>query len=73
MLAVSQAIAHEHEQLDWTTDRLRVVYNPVEVVAGGAPGARGDGRPLTFGFLGRLGVDKGVSTLLAAFSRARAR
>ena len=32
--------------------------------------ARGDGHPLTFGFLGRLGVDKGVSTLLAAFARA---
>ena len=31
---------------------------------------RGDGRPLTFGFLGRLGVDKGVLTLLDAFARA---
>ena len=35
--------------------------------------ARGDGRPLTFGFLGRLGVDKGVSTLLDAFARAGSR
>jgi glycogen synthase len=70
VLAVSQAIAHEHEQLDWIAPRLRVLYNPVEVVTGTRSRPRGAGQPLTFGFLGRLGVDKGVLTLLAAFERA---
>ena len=70
VLAVSQAIAHEHEQLEWIGDRLRVVYNPVEIVTGARRRARGEGQPLTFGYLGRLGVDKGVGTLLAAFARA---
>jgi glycogen synthase len=70
VLAVSHAIAREHEQIEWVAARQRVLYNPVEVVAGARTVARGDGRPLTFGFLGRLGVDKGVETLLEAFTRA---
>lgn len=73
VLAVSHAIAHEHEQLDWVAERQRVLYNPVEIVRGARSRARGDGRPITFGFLGRLGVDKGVNTLLAAFARAELR
>lgn len=70
VLAVSQAIAKEHEHLAWLAPRMRVLYNPVEVVAGTRTVPRGDGRPLTFGFLGRLGIDKGVATLLDAFGRA---
>ncbi len=70
VLAVSHAIASEHERLAWTQPRMRVLYNPVEIVAGGRIAPRGSGRPLTFGYLGRLGVDKGVATLLAAFARA---
>jgi glycosyltransferase involved in cell wall biosynthesis len=69
VLAVSQAIAREHEQLAWVASRLRVQYNPVEVVTTSRPTPRGDGRPLTFGFLGRLGIDKGVRTLLDACAR----
>jgi glycosyltransferase involved in cell wall biosynthesis len=73
VLAVSQAIAREHEQLAWIASRMRVQYNPVEVVTTARTLPRGDGRPLTFGFLGRLGIDKGVRTLLHAFtSRAPA-
>jgi glycosyltransferase involved in cell wall biosynthesis len=68
VLAVSQAIAREHEQLAWVAARLRVQYNPVEVVETERTVPRGDGRPLTFGFLGRLGIDKGVRTLLDAFA-----
>jgi len=70
VLAVSGAIAAEHEQLSWTRSRMRVVYNPVEIVSGTRTVPRGDGRPLTFGYLGRLGVDKGVQTMLDAFGRA---
>jgi glycosyltransferase involved in cell wall biosynthesis len=70
VLAVSRAIAEEHEQLGWTKSRMRVLYNPVEIVTGARVSPRGDHRPLTFGFLGRLGVDKGVGTLLDAFARA---
>lgn len=70
VVAVSEAIAREHEVLPWLTGRVRVVYNPVDVVPTSRTTPRGDGRPLTFGYLGRLGADKGVGTLLAAFERA---
>jgi glycosyltransferase involved in cell wall biosynthesis len=70
VLAVSRAIAHEHEQLPWIASRMRVLYNPVEIVAGNRSTPRGAGPRLTFGFLGRLGVDKGVGTMLEAFARA---
>jgi glycosyltransferase involved in cell wall biosynthesis len=70
VLAVSKAIASEHEQLAWVAPRLQVLYNPVEIVRGDRATPPGDGRPLTFGYLGRLGLDKGVSTMLDAFSRA---
>jgi glycosyltransferase involved in cell wall biosynthesis len=73
VLAVSEAIAREHEVLPWLAGRVRVVYNPVEVVPTTRAAPRGDGRPLTFGYLGRLGVDKGVGTLLDAFGRAGVR
>ncbi len=70
VLAVSHAIADEHEELAWMSDRLRVLYNPVETVRSDRPTPPGSGRPLTFGYLGRLAVDKGVATLLGAFGRA---
>ena len=41
VLAVSQAIAAEHEQLAWTQSRMRVLYNPVEIVAGSRVTPRG--------------------------------
>ena len=69
LLAVSQAVAREHEVLEWTRGRTRVVYNPVEVVDRPRPAPPGRGQPLTFGFLGRLAVDKGLATLLRAFAR----
>jgi glycosyltransferase involved in cell wall biosynthesis len=70
VLAVSRAIAGQHERIPWIADRMRVVYNPVEVVTGTRRSPPGDGRPLTFGFLGRVAADKGVATLLDAFARA---
>lgn len=69
LLAVSHAVAREHEVLAWTRGRTRVVYNPVERVERVRPAPPGDGDPLTFGFLGRLAPDKGLATLLAAFAR----
>jgi glycosyltransferase involved in cell wall biosynthesis len=69
LLAVSHAVAREHEVLEWTRGRTRVVYNPVDVVDRPRPTAPGPGRPLTFGFLGRLAADKGLATLLRAFAQ----
>ncbi|MBM3673533.1 MAG: glycosyltransferase, partial [Actinobacteria bacterium] len=69
LLAVSKAVALAHERLPWARDRLRVLYNPVEVVAA-ARQRRAPGAPVTFGYLGRLAADKGVVTLLAAFARS---
>jgi glycosyltransferase involved in cell wall biosynthesis len=70
VIGVSRAIAAEHERIPWVAERLRVVHNPVEVVTGTRTVAPGDGRPLTFGFLGRLSTEKGLGTLLAAFGGA---
>jgi glycosyltransferase involved in cell wall biosynthesis len=70
-LAVSDAVAHEHEILPWLDGRVRVLYNPVD----DAPAApRRDPsevrRAPVFGFLGRVTAHKGVATLLEAFRRA---
>jgi glycogen synthase len=67
VIAVSEAVARPHlARLAWMRGRTRVVYNPV-----GAPTAprpvRDRSAPATFGFLGRLGADKGILTLLDAF------
>lgn len=70
LLAVSRALAERHECLDWARDRLRVLYNPVEIVLVDRS-RREPGVPVTFVYLGRLARDKGVATLLAAFARAR--
>ncbi len=68
VVAVSRAIEQSHlEVLPWMRGRSRVVYNPVS-----EPRARivtPGPRPITFGFIGRLGVDKGIVTLLRAFAR----
>lgn len=69
VVAVSEAIARPHlAVLGWMRGRTRVIYNPVE--APRARASRSNGQPLTFGFVGRLGVDKGILTLLRAFSAA---
>jgi glycogen synthase len=67
VLAVSQAIAASHAALRWLAARTRVVRNPVEdrPRANAVPPG-----PPTFGFLGRLTVEKGVRTLVRAFARA---
>jgi Glycosyltransferase len=69
MVAVSEAIARPHlAELPWMRGRTRVIYNPVEEAQPRA--SRREGAPLTFGFVGRLGADKGVITLLRAYQRA---
>ncbi len=67
VVAVSEAVARPHlAARPWMRDRTRVIYNPVEdpVVLDMRP----DRAPFTFGFLGRLGRDKGIRTLLDAFA-----
>jgi glycosyltransferase involved in cell wall biosynthesis len=67
--AVSRAIAAAHEErLEWTRSRMRVVPNPTEA----APRTlvRTDGGVVTFGFLGRFTVEKGLRTLVRAFATA---
>ena len=69
MVAVSEAIARSHlSELAWMRGRTRVIYNPVE--AARPRHAHTDGRPISFGFVGRLGADKGIVTLLRAFAAA---
>jgi glycosyltransferase involved in cell wall biosynthesis len=66
VLAVSSAVAAEHADVAWMKDRMRIVHNPV---------VRTPRKPLTdvgpiFGFLGRLTKEKGVATLVDAFTNA---
>jgi glycosyltransferase involved in cell wall biosynthesis len=69
VVAVSEAIAARHlAELAWMRNRTRVVYNPVEPARPRA--ARPPGEPVVFGFIGRLGIDKGIRTLVDAFGRA---
>ncbi len=70
VIGVSRAIAERHTaELAWMRDRTRVVYNPV---ADPRPRpTRQPGSPVTFGFFGRLGADKGILSLLAAYERMR--
>jgi glycosyltransferase involved in cell wall biosynthesis len=67
--AVSQAIADAHEErLEWTRSRMRIVPNPTD--AAPRTTVRTDGGPVTFGFLGRFTVEKGLRTLVRAFAAA---
>ncbi|HJT37487.1 MAG TPA: glycosyltransferase [Actinomycetota bacterium] len=66
VLAVSNAVAEEHQDLDWLRGRLRVVPNPVVRTSREQPSAG----PVVFGFLGRLTRDKGIATLVHAFEDA---
>ena len=70
VIGVSEAIARLHlAELPWMRGRTRVVYNPVERPRPRVP--RREDRAVTFGYIGRLGIDKGVHTMLRAFERAR--
>jgi glycosyltransferase involved in cell wall biosynthesis len=67
VIAVSRAIADVHAELDWVGGRVRVIPNPTE------PASRTSvphSDALTFGYIGRLTVEKGVRTLLSAFAVA---
>jgi glycosyltransferase involved in cell wall biosynthesis len=69
VVAVSEAIARHHlAELAWMRDRTRVIYNPVAAAPPRSP--RAAGSPITFGFIGRLGIDKGIRTLVRAFAQA---
>lgn len=63
-LAVSQAVAREHERLPAVRDRIRVVLNPFDDTTRPIRSA-GGGAPV-FGFLGQLVESKGIRTLLRA-------
>lgn len=67
--AVSRATAEAHELvLEWTRSRMRIVPNPTE--AAPRTSVHVDGGPVTFGFLGRFTVEKGLLTLVRAFAAA---
>ncbi len=65
LLAVSEAVAREHQVLAWARPRLRVVPNPVEPLTGVE--RRSAGSTLTFGYIGQVARYKGVHTLVDAF------
>jgi glycogen synthase len=69
VIAVSRAIAREHEVLPWMRGRVRVVRNPVTRIERPHRTPRADA--LTFGSLGRLTREKGVMTLVDAFVLAK--
>jgi glycosyltransferase involved in cell wall biosynthesis len=68
VLAVSEAIAHEHDDIAWVRPRIRVVPNPVEPMSGVE--RHPPVGPLTFGYIGQVTRHKGVSTLVEAFTAA---
>jgi glycosyltransferase involved in cell wall biosynthesis len=70
MLAVSRAVAVEHERVPWAVGRTRVLYNPVEPAPETRPSRSHAGDGVVFGYLGQLAPHKGVATLLDAFRRA---
>jgi glycosyltransferase involved in cell wall biosynthesis len=68
VLAVSRAVAAQHEAIEWMTGRVRVVYNPVEPIERQPHSVTTDAP--VFGFLGRLAREKGAATLVKAFEVA---
>jgi glycosyltransferase involved in cell wall biosynthesis len=68
VIAVSNAIARQHDDIDWLRDRLRVVRNPVTQLA--RPPREPVAGSIVFAYLGRLTREKGVSTLVDAFARS---
>lgn len=68
VLAVSKAIAREHDDLAWVRSRIRVVPNPVEPIDG--VNRQPHGATLTFGYIGQVTRHKGVATLVDAFAEA---
>ena len=65
VLAVSQYVADMHAGLNWVDGRIRVVRHAVESrPTHHAPPAGA----VTFAYVGRLTVEKGVATLLEAFA-----
>ncbi len=69
LLVGSHDAATLHEHLGWARGRTRVVPPPVPEAPSMPPRARHDA-PVTFGYLGRLDVAKGVPTLVDAFLAA---
>ncbi|MFM7060987.1 MAG: glycosyltransferase family 4 protein [Actinomycetes bacterium] len=70
LLAVSQAVAEEHDRVPWAAGRIRVLHNPVEPAPADRPTRTAAGAGPVFGYLGQLAPHKGVATLLEAFRRA---
>jgi glycosyltransferase involved in cell wall biosynthesis len=76
VVSVGTAILQTHVDHGYFThlpsDRRRVIYYS-STVPGGDPVARRkidrSGRPMTFGYLGRINVEKGVDTMVDAFRR----
>ncbi len=64
-VAVSAAVAHEHERLSAPRGRMRVILNPFDDRV--VPVREAHGGPPVFGFLGQLVASKGILTLLRAF------
>ena len=72
LIAPSFAMARAHGCLEWTTGRIEVAHLPAPDLEPKRPEwpewpERPAERPVTFGYLGRLTVEKGVRALLAAF------
>jgi glycosyltransferase involved in cell wall biosynthesis len=70
LLAVSRAVAVEHDRVPWAAGRTRVLHNPVEPPPAPRPRRSVPGAGPVFGYLGQLAPHKGVATLLDAFGRA---
>jgi glycosyltransferase involved in cell wall biosynthesis len=67
VLAVSEAVANAHQSLGWLADRTRILYNPVD---DDPRSPEVPAPPATFGFVGRLTREKGVTTLARGFGAA---
>ena len=66
VLAISHAVAAEHERIRWARGRVRVVHHAVPDVD--PLPERPPRSPVVFGYLGRLNENKGVRTLVRAIA-----